>query len=586
MSIGFSSINGWQAGAVGQVRSSLAAALQDAFDALDQAGNGTSIIIAAPSSTLCVATANGPVGAGGTPAADFTSSVAGLSVTFADASTNSGGTNSSWAWAFGDGTTSSAQNPVHAYSTSGDYTVSLTVTDSANGQTSTKTKTVTVAQGGGGAGSSEFQYLRGLGVIKPSYPPAYPPAGGTWADPTTGATIERVTDRATVAGPDSLEIVYSRYTPESNDGKYLLVHGLNSTSSYILDRTTRALVRTMTNASGKSIGEVNELRWSYDASEPSVLYYVDGMKFCKQDIETGANTTIRDFSADFPGANLVMNDVEGDSSHDSRYWHWMAMTVPSTGAYYPIAFFTYDKQANAILGTMTFANWGLANGDTTPAGRMPRPNMVEISPDGQWAMIHWNRCWGTGTDPNTAANGNLAGTHADGPHCYPLDLNVAGAVKVSVDATHSAWAMNAAGAWVFVSQNNRTDWIEAVNPADGTTVQMITQGVLGWNGGWHFAGAAGMPGWALLSTYSATNNDPGENQLIFLPIKANSNPLRLSPTYSLHTGVSQDSYFQEAYAAITSDARRVYWAGNFGDTAKVDVYRIEMPANWTAQVVP
>ena len=47
----------------------------------------------------------------------------------------------SWNWNFGDGSSSSAQNPVHTYAQGGQYTVSLTVT--ANSQVSTTSTTVT-----------------------------------------------------------------------------------------------------------------------------------------------------------------------------------------------------------------------------------------------------------------------------------------------------------------------------------------------------------------------------------------------------------------------------------------------------------
>ena len=39
----------------------------------------------------------------------------------------SGGKITSWKWEFGDGTTSTEQNPIHAYPKSGDYTVTLTI---------------------------------------------------------------------------------------------------------------------------------------------------------------------------------------------------------------------------------------------------------------------------------------------------------------------------------------------------------------------------------------------------------------------------------------------------------------------------
>lgn len=62
------------------------------------------------------------------PVADFaaplTEGASPLEVHFRDLST---GVTTSWHWDFGDGTTSSAQNPVHTYTQSGRYSVSLTV---------------------------------------------------------------------------------------------------------------------------------------------------------------------------------------------------------------------------------------------------------------------------------------------------------------------------------------------------------------------------------------------------------------------------------------------------------------------------
>jgi PKD repeat protein len=49
---------------------------------------------------------------------------------FVDKSSNS----TAWQWDFGDGTTSTAQNPLHMYTNSGKYTVSLTVTEADSQQ--------------------------------------------------------------------------------------------------------------------------------------------------------------------------------------------------------------------------------------------------------------------------------------------------------------------------------------------------------------------------------------------------------------------------------------------------------------------
>jgi len=60
------------------------------------------------------------------PVAKFKCQVTGMNATCADQST---GNPTSWLWEFGDGDTSTEQNPVHSYSVAGDYTVKLTVTN-------------------------------------------------------------------------------------------------------------------------------------------------------------------------------------------------------------------------------------------------------------------------------------------------------------------------------------------------------------------------------------------------------------------------------------------------------------------------
>lgn len=79
------------------------------------------------------------------PVADFTASPASVKVSarvsFNDKST---GIPTRWMWTFGDKTSSTVKNPVHAYSKAGKYTVSLTVTNSAGSNTKTISKYITV----------------------------------------------------------------------------------------------------------------------------------------------------------------------------------------------------------------------------------------------------------------------------------------------------------------------------------------------------------------------------------------------------------------------------------------------------------
>jgi PKD repeat protein len=74
-----------------------------------------------------------------TVAAAFTESTNGLAVNFTDASTN----NDAWLWDFGDGNTSTAQNPTHTYATDGTYTVCLIAASNCDADTVCTTITVT-----------------------------------------------------------------------------------------------------------------------------------------------------------------------------------------------------------------------------------------------------------------------------------------------------------------------------------------------------------------------------------------------------------------------------------------------------------
>ncbi len=97
-------------------------------------------------------------GTGGTPTANFSFVTNGLTATFTDSSTDSGGTIGSHSWTFGDGATSTATNPSHTYAAAGTYSVTETVSDSVSGTTNAKTQSVTVASAGG-TPSANFSFV-------------------------------------------------------------------------------------------------------------------------------------------------------------------------------------------------------------------------------------------------------------------------------------------------------------------------------------------------------------------------------------------------------------------------------------------
>ncbi len=73
-----------------------------------------------------------------------TNIIEGESVHFTDQSVNSP---TSWDWTFGDGGTSTIQNPSYSYMTTGTFTVSLTVANASGSDTESKESYITVSSG-------------------------------------------------------------------------------------------------------------------------------------------------------------------------------------------------------------------------------------------------------------------------------------------------------------------------------------------------------------------------------------------------------------------------------------------------------
>lgn len=73
-----------------------------------------------------------PTATNAPPVANFGFSVNNQTVTFTDTSSDPDGSIAARSWSFGDGTTSTAVNPVKAYAAYGTYNVTLTVTDNGN----------------------------------------------------------------------------------------------------------------------------------------------------------------------------------------------------------------------------------------------------------------------------------------------------------------------------------------------------------------------------------------------------------------------------------------------------------------------
>jgi PKD repeat protein len=130
----------------------------------------------------------------GTP----TSGEAPLTVSFTDESTNDP---TSWSWNFGDGGTSTAQNPDHVYTSAGTYTVALSVTNAYGSDTETKSNYITVTEP-----SEDKMHVTSIYVSRQ-----------TWWILARGTVTVKIVDQN--SAPVSSATVYGNFTGP-NSGSY------------------------------------------------------------------------------------------------------------------------------------------------------------------------------------------------------------------------------------------------------------------------------------------------------------------------------------------------------------------------------
>jgi hypothetical protein len=459
-------------------------------------------------------------------------------------------------------------------------------------------------------------------------PGVYPAKGKVTVDPATGFNVVRVADKSELTGDygghqsTQSEIVYSRYTPSNTTGEFVLVHGDNSTSAWVYRVADNALMTILRfnpsqGSASRALGEVNELRWDYSGKFPYRLYFVGnsiggtaqageniGMSLYYTDLNptSGQQSTpvlVHDFSKDFPAfaKGSIMNDVEGDSSVDSRYWAWQIMDTSRSAGFLPFAIFTYDKQTNTVTSSLQRSCSGSlvpCVAVSTPATASPylsRPNMVEMSPLGTRVVVDWGRVYTGNRDADL-------GSVADGPKAFLP--NFSDPIRIGADETHSGWAWGLNGEELFVSQNDRNDWIEAVNIASSTTANctlisdnsytcgtkiapysLLDGGT--WTMGMHFGKFydPAKRGLVYVSTYDNSSANWGHNQNVLIAVNdysvKPSTVFRLGSSYNLHF-----DYRSEGSGALDFAGNNIWVTANWGfSDGRGDVFRVQFPQSWT-----
>ncbi len=122
--------------------------------------------------------------------------------------------------------------------------------------------------GASGDGTSVWK-LVGTPISYSFVSPGAPAKGATRIEPTTGATVRRLTNVSTDApGNGNLYNAYSRYSAENVTGEYVLA--ITGTRVFVVNRTSGAFIGPLTYDSEPShtLGDYHEVRWHMTAAHP------------------------------------------------------------------------------------------------------------------------------------------------------------------------------------------------------------------------------------------------------------------------------------------------------------------------------
>lgn len=391
-------------------------------------------------------------------------------------------------------------------------------------------------------------------------PPALeePPARVPFTDPAFGTRLVRVTDRKADVSPGDtspgLKTEYSRVQAFNADGSRFIIRGTEA-SWYLYNGTT-----LLPEGRLPFDGAVDP-RW--DASDPGVLYYVDGPRFMRYNLTAQERTALRDFSSQFPphGTAYVGTRYEGSPSLDGRYWGLMAQGQMGK----TFDFFIYDPAADKIV----------ARRDITPTESV---DSVTISPLGDYFLAHFEPL----PDGKRGSDSNPGGLMI-----YDKDLKNGRCLVRAIG--HSDLALDAQGREVLIYQDNDNDTIAMCDLATGKIADLLPIDFSHTAIGLHFSGRAfGVPGWALVSTHDGdpTSHTWMDDQVFAVELKPGGRIVRLAHTRSLVDEKQEHDYWAEPQATVDGNFTRVLFTSNWGrsGTDAVDTYMIVLPPGWTERL--
>ncbi|GAP67239.1 hypothetical protein MBSD_n2556 [Mizugakiibacter sediminis] len=363
---------------------------------------------------------------------------------------------------------------------------------------------------------------------------ARPAKGAITTDPVFGTCVVRATQHDVEPPTTFARNDYSRREPFNADMSYFFVYS-DGGYWHLYDANTLKYIKVLNGPAGDA-----ELQW--DPVDPKKLYFTPtngGLKLYAMNVDTGAITTVADFTGKlpWPSAAHVWTKSEGSPSRDGRYWGLMV----DDANWNSLGLIVWDTVQNRLVGSMS------TNGN--------RPDHISMSPSGRWVVPSW----------------------LDGTYAYTPDFSRR--VQLHHSSEHSDLGVLPNGDDVYVSidfQANLGD-IFMVDLDTGVRTDLMPTYISGSATALHVSMKAfNKPGWALIGTYAGTGPHRWYMDHLFaLELKANPRIYNIAFHHSNVAG-----YWSEPQAAVNRDFTRILFNSNWGSSSDTDVdaYMVQLPA--------
>jgi hypothetical protein len=391
----------------------------------------------------------------------------------------------------------------------------------------------------------EPQLVSGQDNHRSSFLPK-PVKGVPFADEWYDTCVVRATDHANEPPVDFARNDYSRRQPFNADSSKFLAYS-NNGYWHLYDARTLAYIKQLSGPGGDA-----EPQWH--PTNPDLLYYLPtngGMHVYELNVVTDQHRVVGDFTSGLPwaGAIHVWTKSEGSPSADARYWCFMV----DDANWRSLGVFTWDRQTNAILGTLS------TNGD--------RPDHVSMSLGGNYCVVSW-----------LAPRGTVA---------FSRDFSTSRQLQGRTE--HSDLALDANGDDVYVSVDfgGLTDSgdVFMTNLRTGVRTSLFTTYTAGTATAVHISGKAfNRPGWVLISTYGAYLPSGGTKQWLHdkvFAVELKANPKILNIAHHHGADIADKAYWAEPQAAVNRNFTKILFNSNWETSSPIDVdaYMVELPAS-------